>query len=85
MKVCIIYKSQLPKSLTTEHRNLLEFSSLLLAVAEEVPELTGVDMVLDVNQKPLVELKGARELLRQLPDTLNELVDHRRDFFRVTI
>lgn len=83
MKVCM--KSQLPKSLTTEHQNLLEFSSLLLAIAEEVSELTGVDMVLNVNQKPLIELKGARELLRQLPDTLNELVDYGRDFFWVTI
>lgn len=42
-------------------------------------------MVLNVNQKPLVELKGARELLHQLPDTLNELVDYWRDFFWVTI
>lgn len=81
----VYMKSQLPKSLTIEHPNLLEFSSLLLAIAEEVSELTGVNVVLNVNQKALVELKGARELLHQLPDTLNELVNYWRDFFWVTI
>lgn len=81
----VYMKSQLSKSLTIECQNLLEFSSLLLAIAEEVSELTGVDVVLNVNQKPLVELKGARELLHQLPDTLKELVDYWRDFFWVTI
>lgn len=40
----------------------LEFSSLLLAITQEVPKLAGVNMMLNVNQKPLIELKGAREL-----------------------
>lgn len=40
----------------------LEFSSLLLAVTQEVSKLAGIDVMLDVNQEALIELKGTGEL-----------------------
>lgn len=52
---------------------------------QEVSKLAGINVMLNVNQKPLVELKGTGELFHQLPDALNELVNNWRDFFWITI
>lgn len=43
-------------------KHSLEFSSLLLAVTQEVSKLAGINVMLDVNQEPLVELKGTGKL-----------------------
>lgn len=59
--------------------------ALLLAVSQEVPVLAGVDVCVNGQEEALVELKGTRELLRQLPHTLQELVDDGGHLLRVSI
>lgn len=59
--------------------------SLLLAVAQEGPELAGVDVTVDGNQEALVELEGTGELLGQLPHALQELVDDRRHLLGISV
>ena len=53
------------------HRPLLQ--SLLLAVAEEGSELSGVGVVVERNQEVLVELEGGGHLHHHLPHALQEL------------
>lgn len=48
--------------MTKEKAFLLQLSSLLLAVTQEVTKLAGIDMVLYVDQESLIELKGTRKL-----------------------
>lgn len=57
----------------------------LLAIAQEGPILRRVDVCVYGDEKALVEFKGTWELLRQLPDTLQELIDDRRHLFRISI
>lgn len=52
---------------------------------EEVAELAGVDVVMDLQEEPLVELKRTGELLQELPDALHELGEDRGYFLGVTI
>lgn len=59
--------------------------SFLLAVAQEGPVLTGVDVRVNGDEKALVELKGTWELLRQLPHTLQKLIDDRRHLLGISI
>lgn len=59
--------------------------AFLLAVAQEGPILTGVDVCVYGDDEALVELKGTWELLRQLPHTLQELIDNWRHLFRISI
>lgn len=59
--------------------------AFLLAVAQEGPILAGVDMCVYGDEEALIELKGTWELLRQLPHTLQELIDDRRHLFRISI
>lgn len=42
-------------------------------------------MAVNGDEEPRVELKGAGELLHELPDAFQELVDDRRDLFRVSL
>lgn len=49
-------------------------SALLLTVPQEAAELTGVHVRAHGDEEALVELEGTRELLGQLPHTLQELV-----------
>lgn len=42
-------------------------------------------MQVELEQEALVELKGTRELLHQVPHALQELVDHRRHLLGVTL
>lgn len=58
-------------------RLILQLSSFLLAVTQEIPELAGVDVMLYMDEEPLIELKGTRKLFHQLPNTLDELVNNR--------
>lgn len=41
-------------------------------------------MAVNGDEEPLVELKGAGELLHELPHALQELIDDRRYLFRVS-
>ncbi|KAF3838021.1 hypothetical protein F7725_009789 [Dissostichus mawsoni] len=47
--------------------------------------MAGVDVAVNGDEEPRVELKGTGELLHELPDALQELVDDRRDLFRVSL
>ena len=58
-------------------------SSLLLAVADEVAIVTGIDVMMERDEEPLVVLKGTGELLHQLPDHLQELVNDWCHFFGI--
>lgn len=51
----------------------LQLRSLFLAVADEVPKLAGVHMVMDFDEVPFVELESTRVLLHQVPEALNKL------------
>lgn len=59
--------------------------SFLLAVSQEGPELAGVHVIVDGDQEALVELKGAGELLGQLPHALQELVYDWRDLLGIPV
>lgn len=59
--------------------------AFLLAVAQEGPKMAGVDVSVYGDEEALVELKGTRELLGQLPHALQELVDDRRHLFRIAV
>lgn len=61
-----------------------ELSPLPLVVADEVPELAGVDVAVNRDQEILVVFEGAGELLHQLPHALQELIDNRRHLFGVS-
>lgn len=52
---------------------------------EEVAKLAGIDVVMDLQEEPLVELKRTGELLQELPDALHELGEDRGHFLGVTI
>lgn len=52
---------------------------------KEVAELAGVDVVVDLEKEMLVKLKGAGELLHELPDALHELREDGGHFFGVTV
>lgn len=56
---------------------------LALVVANEVAVLAGVDVAVDGDEEPLVELESAGELLSELPRALQHLIDDGRDLFRV--
>lgn len=62
-----------------------EFLPLLVAGAQEVAKLAGINVVMELEQEALVELKGAGELLHQLPHTLHKLGEHRGHLFGVPI
>lgn len=59
--------------------------AFLLAVAEKVSKMAGVDMRADGDEEMLIELKGTWKLLRQLPHTLQELIDDGRLLFRIAV
>lgn len=59
--------------------------AFLLAVSQEGPILAGVDMCVYGDEEALIELKGTWELLRELPHTLQELIDDRRHLFRISV
>lgn len=59
--------------------------ALLLAVTQKVSKMAGVDMRADGDEEMLIELKGTWELLRQLPHTLQELIDDRRLLLRIAV
>lgn len=63
----------------------LQLLSLPLVVPQEVSKLTGVHVLVDLDEEPLAELEGLRELLRQLPHTLQELGEDGRYLLRVAI
>lgn len=65
--------------------NSLQILALLMTDPKEVAKLAGVDVVMDFKKETLIELKCARELLHELPDTFNELSEDRGYFFGVTI
>lgn len=62
-----------------------ELLPVLVAGAQEVPKLAGVHVVMDLQQEALAELKGAGELLHQLPHTLHKLCEHRGHLFGIPI
>lgn len=47
--------------------------------------MAGVDVCADGDEEMLIELKGTWELLRQLPHTLQELIDDRRLLLRIAV
>lgn len=47
--------------------------------------MAGVDVCVQLQEKALVKLEGAGELLHQLPHTLQELVHHRGHLLRVSV
>lgn len=59
--------------------------AFFLAVTQEGPKMAGVDVCVYGDEEALVELKGTRELLGQLPHTLQELVDDRRHLFGISV
>jgi len=92
-----VHKAVLSRAQRTERLNILPSTAaslcsgvphvpaLLLAVAQEGPVLTGVDVGVYGDEEALVELEGTWELLRQLPNTLQELVDDWRHLFGISI
>lgn len=58
--------------------NKPQVQPIFLAVSNESAKLAWISMVMDGNKEPLVELESAGELLHNLPDTLQELCEHRR-------
>lgn len=60
----------------------LKVLSLSLAVAQEVPKLAGMDVLVDLNEEPLTELESLRKLFSQLPYALQELREYGRHLFR---
>lgn len=62
-----------------------ELLPLLVAGAQEVTKLAGINMVMDLQQEALAELEGAGELLHQLPHTLHKLCEHWGHLFGVPI
>lgn len=56
---------------------------LALVVANEVAVLAGVDVAVNGDEEPLVELESAGELLSELPRALQHLVDDGRYLFGV--
>lgn len=62
-----------------------ELRPLLVAGAQEVSKLAGIDVVMDLQQEALAELEGAGELLHQLPHTLHKLGEHRGHLLGVPI
>lgn len=58
--------------------------AFLRTVPEKVSKMAGVNVCADGDEEMLVELKGTRELLRQLPHALQELVNDWRLLFGIT-
>lgn len=59
--------------------------AFLLTVAQEVSKMTGVNVCVYGDEEALVELEGTRELLGQLPHTLQELINDGRHLLRISI
>ncbi len=56
-----------------------------MTVSDERAELTRVNMLVHFYKKNLIEFKSAGKLLRQLPDTLEELRKYGRDLLRAVL
>lgn len=50
------------KYATKEKTFILQLSSLLLAVTQEIPKLARIDVMLYVDEESLIEFKGTRKL-----------------------
>ena len=48
----------------------------LLTISEKVPELAGVNVLVDLEETRFIELEGLWELLGQVPHALQELSEH---------
>lgn len=57
---------------------------LALVVANEVAVLAGVDVAVNGDEEPLVELESAGELLRELPRAFQHLIDDGRNLLGVS-
>ena len=55
---------------------LLELFLFLLTISEKVPELAGVNVLVDLDETRFIELEGLWELLGQVPHALQELSEH---------
>lgn len=61
-----------------------QLSPLPLAVADEVAVLAGVDVAVNGDEEPLVELESAGELLSELPRAFQHLINDGRYLFGVS-
>jgi hypothetical protein len=57
--------------------------SIALAVEQKRAKLTRVEVMIEIEEVILVEFETLRELPLDLPHTLEELVEHWRDFFEM--
>lgn len=61
----------------------LQVDAIFLAVANESSKLTAHDVIVENQQEALVELKGIRSLLHELPSAVEELCEDWRDLKRI--
>lgn len=61
-----------------------QLSPLALVVANEVAVLAGVDVAVNGDEEPLVELESAGELLHELPRAFQHLIDDGRNLLGVS-
>jgi len=62
-----------------------QVNAILLTIPNESAKLTGMDVVMNGDEEAVIELKYERELLAEVPDTLEPLREDRRDLFGVNL